>query len=542
MRSVTALLTGVAAAVSASVFLGWWNAGLTTGSATASLVLGALVAVLAWRACPALPGRKAQTWDYVMGAVFALASLRAFLWLIYPSDDEWRVLSPNNLGDMSLHLQFIRYLASGVPFWPESPILGGVPLTYPLGADLFNSLLLLAGVPVERGLVWTGLAGAALAGWALWRWGGAFGLAALLFNGGLAGFAIFQSGITADFQADLAWKNLFLSVFVTQRGFLYALPAGLALLWTWRYSVPGERPLLPFWVQLVLYAAIPLFSVHSFLFLSLVAAVVFLCSSAARRPLFLLVAASFVPATIAMALVTGGFSAKGGLRFLPGWMQGDGGPVFWAMNFGIALPLVVWLAVRVRKNPADVPFVAAGLLTFALAFLFAFAPWEWDNIKLLIWAWLVCAPSLWSLVIAPEKPLVRAILCGALFFSGAVSLVGGLDGRHGYKLASRSELAATAAVLEPVRPGERIATEPDFNNPVILLGHPVFCGYEGHLWSHGLDYKERFAKLRRLLDAGAERASASTIDADWLFFRGTPPLLVPLRRAPSPDTPVRPGF
>jgi hypothetical protein len=144
-----------------------------------------------------------------MGIVFTIVSLRAFLWLIYSVGDQWRVLSPYNLGDISLHIQFIRYLAGGVDFWPASPILTGVPLSYPLGADLWNSLLFLSGVPVERGLIWTGLAGAALTGWALWRWGGAFGMAAFLFNGGLAGFAIVLTGHLQDFQSDLAWKNFF---------------------------------------------------------------------------------------------------------------------------------------------------------------------------------------------------------------------------------------------------------------------------------------------------------------------------------------------
>ena len=97
------------------------------------------------------------------------------------------MLSPNNLGDLSLHLNLIRYLASGIAFWPESSILSNVPLTYPLGADLFNSVLEVLGIDTYIGLVWTGLVGAALTGYALWLWGGAFGLAAFLFNGGSPG-------------------------------------------------------------------------------------------------------------------------------------------------------------------------------------------------------------------------------------------------------------------------------------------------------------------------------------------------------------------
>lgn len=44
-----------------------------------------------------------------------------------------------------------------------------------------------------------------------------------------------------------------------------------------------------------------------------------------------------------------------------------------------------------------------------------------------------------------------------------------------------------------------IATAPEYNHPVLLLGHPVVAGYEGHLWSHGLHYQERLNVLRSIL-------------------------------------------
>ena len=73
------------------------------------------------------------------------------------------------------------------------------------------------------------------------------------------------------------------------------------------------------------------------------------------------------------------------------------------------------------------------------------------------------------------------------FFSGAVSLIGGLDGRHGYAIARRSELAAWQHAIVDIPPEDRFACVPDYNHPLILLGRKVACGYEGHLWSHGLN-------------------------------------------------------
>lgn len=526
MKAGAAALAFVAASVTTAMVLAFQFGGISQSLALVSFSVGLLAAVVAWRAMPGSSERP-NAWDVLMLAVFALASLRAFLWVIYPVGDEWKILSPNNLGDISLHIHLIRYLASGVAFWPESPILAGTPLVYPAGADLFNSLLLTVGVPVEKGLVWVGLGGAMLTAWSLWRWGRAFALAAFLFSGGLAGFMVFQSGRIADFQGDLAWKNLFLALFVTQRGLLYALPAGLFLLTVWREEFFRARPGAPFWLSLLLYASMPLFNVHAFLFLSIVLALAFVVCPGARRTLGVLVACAVVPASLAVCFVTGGFFAASGIRWLPGWMQGDKGVQFWFWNFGVALPLLALLAWRTlrRRNPEDLCFVGAGILVFVVCCFVSFATWEWDNTKLFLWAWLVCAPFLWDMIL-PWKAPVRVAVCVLLFFSGAVSLCGGLDGRHGYRLASRSELARAAVEFRKLPPGARVAIEPDYNNPAILLGHPVLCGYEGHLVSHGLRYRRQWDALQ---DALARRPGwelgLSNYCVDWVFRKGPPPVL-----------------
>lgn len=536
-RLAASTLVAVAVSCAAAIALAMACGGLFPALARICLALGLAAAVAAWWTVPRDPERTLTAWDWAMAIAFSLAAARAFLWLIYPVRDEIRVLSPNNLGDLSLHLQFIRYMASGTPFWPESPILSGVPLMYPVGADLFNSLLLLVGVPVERGLIWTGLIGAALIGIATWRWAGAFGLAMLLFNGGLAGFLIFQQHVVRDFQATLAWKNLFLSMLVTQRGLLWALPAGLLLCAAWSGAIRTGARVLPLWVQVVLYALMPVFSVHAFLFLSLLAAAIFVLEKPQRGPMLRLVGCSFVPATAAMLLVTGRFAAGGGVRFLPGWMSD--GSVFWIVNFGIGLPLLVLLPFFLRRMPEARAFVGAGLFTFVLCMLVSFAPWEWDNMKLLIWAWLACAPAMWT-VIRMLPMAGRAIVCFLLFFSGAVSLVGGLDGRHGYKLIARSELAQAAHALRDVPAGDRLIVKPDYNQPAILLGRPVVCGYEGHLWSHGLNYRAQFALLQKVLamQPGWEQAAAD-LHADWLYIDDSPPRLVPLS-FPNKPAPLGP--
>jgi hypothetical protein len=197
--------------------------------------------------------------------------------------------------------------------------------------------------------------------------------------------------------------------------------------------------------------------------------------------------------------------------------------LFWILNFGamvVLLPMLAWKSIA-RGDAESRAFCFLSIGTFLLCGFVAFAPWEWDNTKLLLWAWLGASPWLWSQVIAPMKAPLRAAVCVLLFFSGAVSLVGGLDRRHGYDLVSRSALAQAAKELESVPPLDRLAIDTRYNHPAILLGRPVVCGYEGHLWSHGLDYKETLAKLRNVMNSGPEWISdANDIGAVWIYQDG----------------------
>ena len=504
MKLPVAILSGVAASVVTALPLAWIGAGLHQWNSWAALLLGLVVAGMAFVITPLSPTQRPVTlWAWLMVAIFACASARAFFWLIYPDGDAWKILSPNNLGDLSLHLSLIRWLAVSPYWWPASPILAGDPLRYPPGSDLFNALLFHGGMPVEQGLLWCGIGGAALTGYALWRWGGAVALAALLFNGGFAGIVLLR---VADPDAVSEWKNLFLTLFVTQRGFLFALPAGLILLAAWReetFGKPGNI-ILPLSVQALLLGAIPLFSIHAGLFLGVGMTGLALFSPASRHRIIRLAFLAWPVMAFFGWLVTsgaGGPSAVHSLGWAPGWM-GDGTVGFWFWNFGITLPLCLFLSLVLVKrggNEEERAFVWPAAFVFLLCILIRFAPWPWDNTKLMLWSWLVIIPYLWSALLRSRPLWVRLPVLVFLFGSGAATLLAGLDGRQSYELIKRSTLDQTAWILRRVVPDAVIACAPEYNHPVLMLGHPVVCGYEGHLWSHGLDYKSRLASLNSIM-------------------------------------------
>lgn len=526
MKAVVSGLVAVCVATLAALVAGAVAGGLTPLLAWTSLAWGAMAGSLAWgsKALPAAPIRGWAAWSMVV--VFALFALRAFCWLVFIKDGEIAFLSPNNLGDLSLHLTFIRYFANGAPFWPDNPIFSAVPLHYPFGVDLFNSILTLAGADTLRGLVWVGLLGSLATGVMLWRWGGAFALAGFLFNGGVAGFALFFTGKLADYQAALDWKSIPLALFVTQRGLLYALPVGLALLWSWRERLLKRASGLPVWIEVLLYSTLPLFHLHTFIFLSSMLGCWMLWPGANRREILRLGLASVVPASVLIWWLTGGFQSGQTIHFTWGWMSEHQAPlVFWWNNFGV-FPVAVAVALvwlwRRRKRPeaaVELAVVVPALLIFRMACFVMFATWEWDNSKILIWGYLCMLPAIWAML-KETAPWVRTVACVLLFGSGAVSLVGGLDASHtGFTLARCEELDSLERPLRQIPITATFAALPTYNHPLLLLGRKVVAGYEGHLSSHGIDYKPRFDALESLLrgEPGWE-LRARQLGVDYLYW------------------------
>ncbi|MDQ6860254.1 MAG: hypothetical protein M3032_03750 [Verrucomicrobiota bacterium] len=554
MKWLSGGLTFVNAATVIALLLGSLFGGLGLQSAALSFELAFVVALAAAyqtsataaanEPAPRHPSSN-RVWFWIVASCFAFFIFRSFCWLIFIDGNQLKVQSPNNLGDLALHITYIKNFALGVPLWPDNPIHYASRMRYPAGTDLFNALLDLAGVDVIHGLVWAGVVGSIATFYALYRWGGVFTVAGFLFNGGLAGLQIFQTWKFVDYQGDktIAWKSLALSMLVTQRGLLYALPAGLLLLYQWRAKYVGRsaneldqrRAPLPFWVELTLYASMPLFHIHTFLALSLIAAWLFAIGNhAARKQLATIVGTAFIPATFFVWTITDHFQARSLLELKPGWVQNSGDfkmPFlsFWAANFGLwplfvlgLLGLCFWRARKTKtlRNDPALAFLAPAALLFLVACLVKTAPWEWDNIKLIIWAYLIMLPFLWSELIGRTPLPVRLSTCLVLFVSGFVSLFGGLvTNKSGHDLADRAEVDGIGMAVRKLPAEARFAAQPTYNHPLLLQGRKLVLGYLGHVWTQGFDYSGTLNQLNALLDGAPNwREQARDLHARYLFW------------------------
>ena len=556
MKISLLFLAWIALSTSLGVGFAYSRYGLVPWTAALSLGLS-LVAVLI--AVLLSPGQmfthleKIHASGVILAILFLAFAIRAFSQVIFVEDGTVKVLSPNNLGDICLHLTQINFLASNPHYWPENPIYAFDKLRYPIGIDIFNAELKLIGISPNSGIILVAFLGSLLTLRALFLFGGPFAVAAFLFNGGLVGFMFFQSWPwqLADYQTDIAWKSIPLALFVTQRGLLYAIPAGLLLITHWRrtFDSQTDRPHLPFWGEWLLYCTMPLFHLHTFIFLSFLLLWWFLFGDTNwRGHLIRLVAFSFIPATFFVYGVTG-FGKTGALALEPGWTSvaeanehwqhfwwfrqlPDGAqlPMVWLLNFGLVLPLAIVLLFylcfsrgidvwRTRFRMRQILFPAIAM--FILCAFVRFAPWDWDNTKLFFWAYMLMMAAIWEMFLSRWHPLIRVPFLFLLFFSGFISLVGGLapNEEHGYGIGEQAEWTQVDDALKGFPAEAVFATYPTYNHPALVTGHRVVLGFPGHLWSHGLEYRPEEEQLNKVMLAGPGWESlCSKLKIDYLFW------------------------
>jgi len=488
------------------------------GAIPAALVAGRQFAPLNFGLAP----RQLRTLEWLVVLFVLYIGLRHFVWLFYYADSTFRTLSVNNLGDLPLHINYIRQFASGAAFPPVNPEFASEALYYPYALDLYNGLWESLGVPLEAHLFLAGMFLLLASLGALRHWAGWLGMAGFFLNGGWAGWEILQSGEWQDYQAPLAWKSFFLSLFVTQRGMMFAIPAGLLILSVLSRAV-REHALTPRAVLLytgVLWGGLAFFHLHSFMAISLMLAGIAAIHRQWRPLLSMLWTA--LPLGSLFVLYSIQFLQKAGvIRLQWGWLAGEQNvAAFWWQNLGPWLLLLggVLVFLSVRRQWRSLALFAFYLALFGAFSVVMLAPWDWDNIKVLIWPWFGllgvawhCLPTQveqvqWRLPLRAGVGTGSALLLAVLGLSGTVSLMSSLSPQDdAVTVYQARELWDMEGALKNVSPDAVFIAAPSYNHPLTYWGRVRVLGYEGHTWSHGID-SSAVAALQTRLYAG---------DADW---------------------------
>lgn len=439
--------------------------------------------------------------------------LQHFLYLLYYDQHGLKTLHINNFGDLSLHIQYIRSIANGVHFWPENPGYAGELLRYPFGMDLYNALWEILGVPLDSHLFLVGFVMTLITILFFHRWMGWLGVGAFFLNGGLANLQCIWAGRLYDFQNSLAWKNFFLSLWITQRGLLFAIPAGIYILRIITSVLLGERNLSnqDKIICIVLWSALALFHIHSFVIVTLVLGICTLLYKKVRSMSTILIPVAII-GLVFIWFQTEGFSKASILHIQWRWVAGNENIIkFWLMNLGPWIIIgVISIFFLLKKQLASLRPIA--LVVFVLFIIFTWlmiAPWDWDNIKVLLWLYLLIVWIAWRTWVKDLAPVIAFFTGCILFFSGAVSVVSSLPGNSkGAQLYKAVELWEAKTALMDVPSDSVLAIVPDPNHPAMFWGMKVAMRYPGQLWSHGIDYTERERQLEDIYK-GKE---------DWLVF------------------------
>ncbi|MGB2751758.1 MAG: hypothetical protein WBC19_06845 [Pyrinomonadaceae bacterium] len=471
----------------------------------------------------------------------------------------------NNLGDLPFHLGAILGFTDGNNFPPQNPSWAGARFSYPFIADFLTACFVKLGVSVQDAMFWQNFS------WALSllvilerfaakvtvsKLAGRIAPALLFFSGGL-GFVWFfkdywESGqsivnfiwhLPKDYTIGdhFRWGNSMVVLFITQRSLLLGMPlAVLVLGYLWKVFAPEtteqdeksekSQPNFSFFAPLLiglLAGLLPLIHLHSLAALFVVTGFLFVMQPAKWKT-WIMFGVGVAVIAIPELLWSMSGSATETAKFFEwhfGWDKRDDNVLwFWVKNTGIVIPAVlagVWIYLtQSRKDTKDAKaedqkpkthHLLLFYLPFAVLFIISnaakLAPWEWDNIKVLIY-WFVGSIPLMALAIAwawEQTGLAKVVAASCfvvLTLGGALDVWRTASGQIKTRVFEREAMQVAAGIKQKTEPNALFLNAPTYNSAVVLSGRRSLMRYSGHLSSHGIDYLPREDDVKRIYEGG----------------------------------------
>ena len=502
-----------------------------------AVVLSAAGAWATWRArrqwrariSPLRTRRDRVVWIFVSLATGALL-LHRFLSQMLAQKDGAYYCATNTWGDLALHLSLLTRFSYQQHFTWDFPIFYSGTLSYPFLLDFLSGVLHRLGWSLQAALIVPGFALAFsflqllyFTGYRWFRSSAAAAIAPLLFlaSGAPAGVAVFWNDFRESGKPLLAFlasmdkmyghvpeqglhfSNVVTDYLLPQRSILFGLPLFLLISVLLREAWTRERHAKTLLLTAGLLAGLlPFGHVHGFFTVMGLWAWLGILQSDRRRTLWNpWVRGWLLALAIAAPQLAWQFHASYSGHF-SGWelwwlKPEDQSPLlFWVRNLGVALPLgallLGWLWWRRRRHAFHFHYFFALAALFAITNVYRFQPNMFDNMKFMVFSYLVLSIYLGYLfarwIARSWTSGIAALVCIlSLTLAGILSIA--YDTRVSWLFSSEEDIAAAAAVRQDIPPEARVLTSDQHNHFLpTLTGRRIVLGYRGWLWSYGVNY------------------------------------------------------
>jgi hypothetical protein len=433
-------------------------------------------------------------------------------------------------GDLAWHLSMLSNFAErGWSAVRENPIFPGTRLSYPFLPDLLSAWLVRCGTSLQASLIlptFVALLGSVAAIYFLARSVIGATLEALIvpllffFNGSIVGcYYLWRDYRNASFfgapaffnnlphdyshliEHNLQFSNIVSDYMLPQRASVFGLGLGILvvqLLWLyWEHSKAQHL----FYAGLVL-SLMPLVHFHSFVALVIVGGFLLFIQLFGdpqhwKRSFlsWFWFAIPLLVIALPQAVWISPTHVRNFFRIQLGWMtKNDPFWLFWLKNLSPHLFIFVFAYFLAKPKLRTFYLAFAGL--FALSNVVVFQPHDFDNMKLMLWWFLVSCVLAGSLFHELRRRYssrgfaVALALTATLIATGTLSVYREL---HVSWLMFSSEDVALASFVQEHSGKDAVFLTSDKHNNAIacLAGRRILMGYRGWLWTHGIDYQSR---------------------------------------------------
>ena len=461
----------------------------------------------------------------------------------------------NNFGDLPFHISVITSFAYGNNFPPEDPTFAGVRFTYPFSSDFVSAVFLKCGASLVQSMfIENFILGVSFVGlvhrWALVmlrdKLAAVITPLIVLLNGGMGWVKLFEKagqhegglfGLLYDLPPSFTvipettwrWGNAISALLVPQRGFLMGLPLATIAFTQWWIATDKPRPAdnkkpkppriqadtrFPLATRRMIAAGVaagllPLVHAHSFVAVMAMAGCLALLQIRWREWIAFFAAALIIAVPqMLWSTLNSAVDASSFFAWELGWDHGAENEIwFWLKNTGLFIPLIIaavlWRGEGYLVNKRQLLFYLPFTLCFIIPNLVKMAPWIWDNIKVLYYWWLASAPIV-ALLLArlwrqgPIRKTIAAVLFVFVTLAGTLDVMSIVLPRTPYSVFDAAGVKFAELVKQQTQPRSMIIHAPVHNTPVFLTGRRSLMGYPGHIWTHGLEFMQREAEVKRI--------------------------------------------